>query len=162
MSIQLRLIPMIILVLCLQVSCEKCVEVEVQDNDILVFGHFYNMCIGESCVEIYKLEGEKLFEDTNDQYPGNQEFFSGNFVELGDDKYILVKDLVDQFPNQLLNESETIFGCPDCADQGGLYLEYKSDQVHKFWILDQAKTGVPEYAQEYMDLINQKIDLINE
>ena len=39
-----------------------------------------------------------------------------NFIELGNDLYEQVKDLEESFPNDLLNDETSTFGCPDCAD----------------------------------------------
>ena len=143
-------------------SCSEDEVTKTSEDSYLVFGRFYGECLGEQCVEIFKLEHERLFEDTNDIYPGNDNFYTGNFVELGNDKYQLVKDLRDHFPKKLLEEIQVVYGCPDCADQGGLYIEYKSDTIHKYWILDQSKTNVPEYLHAFMDLVNEKIEIINE
>jgi len=143
-------------------SCTQNEEITLSDEAFIVFGHFYGMCIGESCVEIFRLEEERLLEDINDLYPSQGSFYEGNFVELGDDKYQLVNDLMDFFPEGLLEESKIQHGCPDCADQGGLYIEYKSNEIHKYWILDQSKASVPDYMHEFMDKVNEKIDIINE
>jgi hypothetical protein len=143
-------------------SCSQDEVTKTSDDSYLVFGRFYGECLGEQCVEIFKLEHERLFEDTNDIYPGNDNFYTGNFVELGNDKYQLVKDLRNHIPKKLLEEIQVVYGCPDCADQGGLYIEYKSDAIHKYWILDQSKTNVPEYLHAFMDLVNGKIEIINE
>ena len=63
-------------------SCNKDDEIELNQTVFLVFGHFYGECIGEECVEIFKLTTNKLYEDTNDNYSGTD--FS--FFELGIDK----------------------------------------------------------------------------
>ena len=143
-------------------SCSTNDEIKTSNESFLIFGHFYGECLGEECVEIFKLEDERLFEDTNDLYPNQDNFYSASFVEIGEDKYQLVSDLMDYFPDDLLHETKVVYGCPDCADQGGLYLEYKSGEMHKYWIFDQFKADVPENFHEFMDKVNEKIDLINE
>ena len=140
----------------------SCAEDDVSKiPDYLVFGHFYGFCIGESCIQIYKLENDKLYMDTSHQYPRYDEFYLGAYVEMEDSLFGLVNDLRDHFPEQLLYEQDTVFGCPDCADQGGLYIEYKSDNIHKYWIIDQFAGNVPVYLHQYMDKVNEKIDLLN-
>ena len=143
-------------------SCAQNEEITRSDEAFLIFGHFYGMCIGEPCVEIFRLEDERLLEDTNDLYPSQGNFYEGNFVELGEDKYQHVNDLMDFFPDELLEEPKILYGCPDCSDQGGLYIEYKSKVIHRFWFIDQSKSSVPAYLHEFMDKVNEKIEILNE
>lgn len=139
-------------------SCKHDDDISVNENDYLIFGHFYGECIGEGCVETYKLTDTKLFEDTNDSYAGTAPF---NFIELGALQFEQVKDLIDFLPPELLNASDTAFGCPDCADQGGLFIQYLKNGNTKSWRIDQSKNQVPEYLYEFMDKVNEKISLIN-
>ena len=152
---------LLLLLLCVPLlfnSCDKNNEFEISDNDYLIFGHFYGMCGGEECVETFKLTDEKLYEDLNDNYSGTEPF---NFVILEDEKYNDVKDLISAFPSQLFNENDTTFGCPDCWDQGGLFIEYKKDGNLKKWRIDQSKNQVPYYLHDFMDKVNEKIEIIN-
>lgn len=129
----------------------------INNIDVLIFGHFYGECIGEQCVETFMLTDEKLFEDTNDSY-GGTDF---NFVELDNEVFEQVSDLIEAFPSQLLNEEETTLGCPDCVDQGGLFIQYSENGEEKSWRIDQSKAAVPEYLHEFMDKVNEKIEWIN-
>jgi hypothetical protein len=131
---------------------------ENNEKNVLIFGHFYGECIGESCVETFKLTDKKLFEDNIDDYSGQ----NLEFVELENDKFEQVKNLVDFFPNQLLNESEIVFGCPDCADGGGLFIQYSDNGNVKSWRIDQSKDNVPGYLHSFMDKVNEKIGIIND
>lgn len=146
----------------LAISCEKSEDVDLVDrNESLVFGRFFGFCQGEKCIEIYRLQNEELAEDQNDYYVRSDTFYSGDFQLLGMEKYKEVKDLREAIPSQLYQEDQIRFGCPDCADQGGIYLEIKSDNFHEFWILDQDKEQIPAYLHEFMDLVNQKIDFLS-
>jgi len=138
-------------------SCNKDDEIELNRTNILIFGHFYGECIGEGCVETFKLTDKKLFEDSNDNYFATD----FNFVELENEKFEQVKDLMDYLPIQLLSAKENIFGCPDCADQGGLFIQYTDNGNVKSWRIDQSKNAVPDYLHEFMDKVNEKINLIN-
>ena len=126
----------------------------------LVFGQFYGFCVGENCVQIYKLEYNRLLTDTNKEYPGRTDFYQGSYVDIDNAYFEQVKDLLDYFPEEMLNESDTIFGCPDCSDQGGMYIEYNFNGIRKFWILDNFTTNVPPYMHTFMEQVNEKIDLI--
>lgn len=132
-------------------------SVDTNNVDYLIFGHFYGECFGEECVETFKLTGEKLFEDDIDDYSGK----NLNFNELEADKFDLVKDLFNYFPNELKNESAEIFGCPDCADGGGIFIEYSENGIVNSWRIDQNKNEIPEYLHDFIDEVNEKILLIN-
>lgn len=136
----------------------------MEEGDYLIFGHFYGFCYGADCIQIYQLDHELLREDTTDVYP---QTVSTNYP--GDFSVILSNDLREEtlvlwedFPEALLAETETTFGCPDCYDQGGYYLEYKNGNTSDFWIFDTNLADVPAYMQEYLELIKEKIELINE
>lgn len=126
-------------------------------TDYLIFGHFYGECGGEGCIEIYKLEKEKLFEDTNDIYPNADTYYHANYVQLSEEKFKMSKDLVDSFPTDLLKEGSSVIGDPDAGDWGGLYIEYNFNGFRKFWLLDQNKNNVPEKYHRFIDLVNDKI-----
>lgn len=138
-------------------SCKKKNGLESTQSDYLVFGHFYGMCAGEMCVETFKLTDVSLFEDTIDDYSGQNLVF----VQLANDKFEEVNDLMDFFPAQLLNETKEVLGCPDCADGGGLYIKHMENGTLKSWRIDQSKDNVPSYLHGFMDQVNERIALIN-
>src|SRR5690606_35950241 len=129
---------------------------EINKNDYLVFGHFYGMCIGNSCVVNYKLSDNKVYEDLKKAY-SHTEF---EFEVLNNGKFEQVKNLMDFFPSKLLNEKESVFGCPDCADQGGLFIQLSKNGVVKSWRIDTQKEHVPSYLHDFMDKITEKIALL--
>ena len=139
-------------------SCNNDDGVNIVGQDFLIFGHYYGMCSGEACVETFKLTDKELFEDTLDDYHGQKL----DFVPLGNEKFEQVKDLLDFFPNQLLYQKKAVFGCPDCADGGGLFIQYSKNGVIKSWRIDQTKKNVPDYLHRFMDKVNEKIRIINE
>ncbi len=144
------------LLLLTYISCKKNTIV-LSDADYLIFGHFHGFCTGEKCIEIFRLEKDKLFEDTKDLYPSSTEFYNGNYIELSHQKYANTKDLVNYFPNDLLNEAKTIIGMPDGGDWGGFYIEYNYNGVRKFWLLDKMKFNVPTKYHGFIDSLNSKI-----
>ncbi len=139
-------------------SCKK--EDSNPGIDYLIFGHFYGFCQGEECIEIFKLDEEKLYEDTNDTYPSADDFYEGDFVELSNERYQVVSDLLDYFPSDLLDETDTVLGAPDASDGGGLYIEISQNGVRDFWLLDQFKENVPDQYHYFMDSVNAKIQLL--
>ena len=139
-------------------SCDKDGDnITINEQNFLIFGHFYGMCAGEGCVETYKLTDVKLYEDIVDDYSGQ----NLDFVELNNEQFELVNDLADFFPVQLLNESDAVFGCPDCADGGGLFIQFSDNGVLKSWRIDQVQNNVPTYLHDFIDQVNARIVLIN-
>jgi len=148
----------LLIAIAMLTSCNKDEDcITLTEQNYLIFGHYYGMCIGEGCVETYKLTEMKLYEDLIDDYSG-QNF---DFVELDNETFEQVSDLVDFLPNQLLSESETMFGCPDCADGGGLYIQYSDNGNLQSWRIDQMQDNVPSYLHSFMDQVNASIALIN-
>jgi len=144
-------------------SCaEQKEQPEYLETNDLIFGHFYGFCAGEQCIEIFKLTNNALYEDKNDTYPIQNNFYAGDFMKLDQSKFELVKSLREQIPDQLLHELDTVFGWPDVADGGGIYLEIKNDTIHRFWIIDQVESNIPAYLRPFKVKINQSISLIND
>ncbi len=140
------------------ISCNNDDENSViNQRNFLIFGHFYGQCVGEGCVETFKLTDNGLFEDTIDDYSGDEL----KFEELDMEKFEQVKNLVDFFPNQLLKDNNNVFGCPDCADGGGLFIKYAKDGEVRSWSIDQNKSNVPTYMHNFIDKVNEKIGMIN-
>ncbi len=137
-------------------TCDKEQPTVLDENDFLIFGHFYSECDGEYCVETFKLTYDQLFEDLNDNYPGTD----FDFVVLPDEKFEQVKDLPHRLPHELLTTEEDYFGCPDCGDQGGLLIQYSQNGNLKSWKIDQAKRDIPSYLHGFVDNVNEKIRLI--
>jgi len=140
------------------VACKKDETAKIEEGNYLMFGHFYGMCVGDDCVEIFKLTSEKLYKDLNSNYPGQPPY---NFSLLEDNQFNAVKDLPTYLPPELLADTNTYFGCPDCADQGGLFIEYKNGEGIKNWRIDQNISQVPEYLHSFIDKVNEKIGVIN-
>ena len=140
-------------------NCSK----DLDEGEVtFVFGHFYGECIGEGCVEIFKIADNKLFEDSKDMYPGQGSFYNGDFQEIDQSKLELVKDIIDDFPMSIFDENETVIGQPDAGDWGGLYIEFQDESNHDFWLLDQMKSNVPNTYHDFIDKVNEKIAIINE
>lgn len=155
-----------VLVCCLIVlfhSCEKENQTELADSDYIIFGHYYGMCMGD-CIAFFKLEENKLFKGTRTQYPPpySDGFYTGDFVQLSQNQFEEVKDLLGYFPSDLLKESKSVFGCPDCADGGGLYIEYNVKGVRKYWHIDKVRSEVPDKYHTFIGKVEEKIALLRE
>ena len=148
----------------LLVGCDdSSTDLEKAQNaeDYLIFGSFAGFCQGEACIEIFKIENGRLYEDGSDNYPSYDRLpYRGEFKLLPEEKYELVKDLTDNFPGRLTDEISLVLGMPDAYDQGGIYVEIKRDDTIQYWVLDRDKENVPEYLHNWIDLINEKVNLL--
>jgi hypothetical protein len=153
-TIRLSIIGIVLSAIC---SCQKDPSIELQQSDYLIFGHFYGECIGETCVEIFRLEQDRLYEDRKDAYPTSDNFYVGNYAELSAQKFALAKDLFDIFPHELLDETNKVIGQPDAGDWGGLYIEYNYNGVRRFWLVDKMKRNVPAKYHNFIDKVSEKI-----
>lgn len=126
----------------------------LNQTDYLIFGHYYGFCQGEDCVVTYKLTSNKLYEDTKDPYGGSGPF---NFVLQPGDQFDIAKHLRNKLPARLLQEKDQTFGCPDCADQGGLFIQVSIRGSVQTWRLDQNERNVPGYLHDFMESVNDTI-----
>jgi hypothetical protein len=138
-------------------SCDKSENPAPVAKDYLVFGHYYGMCYGDNCVEIFKIEKSSLSEDTLDKYPFFCCPYSGVFIPRDHQKYEMVKHLNGLIPAQLLLDTNKVIGTPDAFDQGGLYLEVKIGNTTRFWYIDMAKSNLPPYLHPLVDSLNSCI-----
>lgn len=149
-------------VLCLVVFLSlSCSEEKVKVNlDYLIFGDFYGECVGEGCIDIYKIENENLYEDTRDLYPSWENPYDGNFVQLPADKYNEVNTLLQKFPEKLLHEKDTVLGMPDAGDWGGYYIEIQHNNQRRFWLIDKMGSGAPAYLGPFLEDLEAKLKIL--
>ena len=132
------------------------------DKGYLIFGSFFGECFGEECVEIFKIENGKVYEDINDNYPRYNMRYEGSYVELTAEKHNVVDDLIDYFPSRLLEETETVLGEPDAGDWGGWYVEVRYDGEHRFWLIDNHTGNLPEYLESFVDTMRARRNILQE
>lgn len=146
----LLFIPLLLL------SCRHEPETRLVELDYLIFGHSYGECFGETCVEIFQLRDGVLYEDTSLFIQSN----AYQFTPMDNDKYLLVKDLPEYLPTQLLQSESAIFNNPVFQDGGALVIEVSIGGKVKTWFIDQFKSDVPEYLHPFMNKVNEKIALL--
>lgn len=90
--------------------------------EYMIFGRYCGRCISDKCAPMYKIDFiKKLLLDNSSNYVRAQPFdFS---KELTVEQFNMVSKVDTSMPDSLFLTSETRFGCPDCADQCGIYLE---------------------------------------
>lgn len=151
-----------IAVVLLFASCDKQDEKTELSADYMLFGHFYGFCAGEQCIEIFKVSDSELWEDTKDEYPSQQQLYAGDYIQLDQNKFELVKSLIEKVPFELTLEKNHVIGAPDASDGGGIYIAIIKDGDVQFWLIDQFDHNIPEYLRPFKDLVNQSIDLISD
>ena len=143
-------------------ACDKSDSARPNDLEYIGFGTFYGYCIGETCIELFRLEADKLWENISDPYPQSGQPVTGEYVELSAAQFERVKDLISPPSAALLAVSDSVIGMPDYTDGGGVYLEYKSGTTHRFWLIDNWLMNVPEAHHELVGRIHEAVALINE
>lgn len=131
------------------------------DDEYLIFGHYFGECQGEECLEYFRVTETTLIEYEDNCSPGILSSCIPDNEELSAAKFEYAKDLIDDFPEELYDEMTTI-GCPDCGDQGGLYLEIRKDDNIRYWNLDYSNSALPTYLQAYTDEVKAAISAIND
>ncbi len=138
-----------LVVLSIVTACNK----QNVSSDYLIFGHYYGECMGEECIETFKLTDTQIYEDLIDDY-SNNEF---EFEKLNTSKFKKAKSLNTSIPAQLIAEKDSTFGCPDCADGGGIFIRHANDGIIKTWRIDQTKSNIPDYLHDFIDKVNETI-----
>ncbi|WNJ20956.1 hypothetical protein [Pontibacter sp. G13] len=130
---------------------------DLVNGNSLVFGWFSGECEGESCIEIFKIQDNRIYEDTRDRYPQGGTWYKGSYQELAPEHFERAMKLLDLFPAQLLDELEPMIGTPDYADGGGVFIQYDFDGVKRNWSIDQIDQNIPEYILEFKAEVNRVI-----
>lgn len=107
----------------------------------LVFGTYYGMCFG-NCVNIYQLTETSLAKDDSAKY--NTLSWTYNFTTtqvLDVSKFNKAKDLLNQVPSEMLVNNNKTYGCPDCHDQGGIFVMIENGSAIIRLSLDRDNTS---------------------
>lgn len=126
-----------------------------QHHEYLILGNFAGECT-EGCVHYYLLDmqNRSLFRINSQEYPPNNKMLNlldADRVKLPDEDFQLAKHLLEDLPTQLIEESDQTIGCPDCRDQGGIYLAFSNDGQDFEYFIDTDKEAMPAYLQDYTD-----------
>lgn len=138
-------------------GCEKecgCVPPpQTNDFEYFIFGTAQGMCMGD-CAKIFKLEGEKLFADDVVEHLINENV-TFQTTSLTTDKVTLATVLRDQVPAELLSETKDRIGCPDCYDQGTIFIKIKTDGQERFWFIDPDHAQYAEFCKAVREAVGQ-------
>jgi hypothetical protein len=129
--------------------------------DYIIFGRFCGEC-GSNCAVMhrYNPNTKELFADYTDSYFKKD----GNIVcktKVSDStKIILADSICKSIPDFLINNTNLSerFGCPDCTDGCGIYVEFKqSDKTKRFYI-DHHSNELQKELQTFTILLVNIID----
>ena len=139
----------------LMVFLSSCEKVNFDDLEYFAFGDAHGFCAG-NCTNFFMIKDNNVYPDDMDRYIEPLEFKS---AALPAEKYYLAKKLIRTFPSYLMDNPDKTFGCPDCADQGGIHIEIKENGQTMKWHFDTNISNLPEAIQDYVkevsDVINQ-------
>ena len=129
----------------------------------IVFGKYCGHCLG-NCTDMFRYQMNRdvitLLADTTDSYLRKGSFQFDWF--LAQVQHSIANALVENMPASLHSVSDTLtrFGCPDCADQCGFYLETidASQRSRKF----QFDTDTAQVPQELRSFVIQLGNAVNQ
>jgi len=134
-------------------SCKK--DPAPVEPDSFSFGRAVGFCQG-NCATFYKIQNNSLYPDNIDYYKGEVTYKK---EALAEEKFLLVKHLLDSFPAFLENQPGKTYGCPDCYDQGGIHIFYTKKGQSMFWHIDTNISSLPpeikDYIQRMTDILGQ-------
>jgi hypothetical protein len=133
-----------------------CKESEEPLQDAFVFGRWSAFCTG-NCIQIYKLENDKLYVDNLNSFR-EAATITYKPTPLSNQYVAKAKSLRDSFPQSLLENPFSVIGCPDCADQGGIYLAFDNREGTLYWQIDADETTWPEVIRPYLEELTEFID----
>ncbi len=155
-------------ILSLLLSLTACEEEQVasapQHDSYLVFGSFAGECM-EECVHYYLLDMQEraLYRISNKQYPyGNEpNLLQSDRYKLAEEEFQVAKHLFDELPEQIMQEANPTIGCPDCRDQGGLFLNFSRAGENYEFFVDTDKEAIPAYLQDFLSEAKNVLQEIN-
>lgn len=115
-------------------SCDKkdSPDTVTLPSDYFAFGNAYGMCNG-NCAHFFLLKNDTLYTDSMDRMT-NPWLFSK--VPSSSDKALNLRKILNNFPKYFYMNNGTTIGCPDCADHGGIYIEFMQNGVLKKYSID--------------------------
>lgn len=131
--------------------------------ETLIFGRYFGECEGNACVEIFRLQDGVLQEDMSDEIPFRGYFFIGDFTDFKGATKIKSDELLSEFPLELLREKSDFhtIGQPNSGDWGNVYLEYKKNDIHKQFVIDNNTNNLPSYLVKYVKKIEETINEVS-
>ena len=150
-----KLLSTLIIIIALATGCS---EEPQTARDYIIFGDFYGMCAGNSCVDYYKIEDGQLFKDQLNEYPDGS--IHHQFESYTSPYNNSIMDLSGELPSNIYSEGDLI-GSPDAYDQGGLYIEIRDNGNVQNWKIDKDDANVPAYLHTLCDSVEHYLSVLN-
>ena len=137
------------------------------DIDQIVFGKFCREC-GSHCATMYKftMNGNQnsFSADYSDSYffttREEQEFATS----LNDAFHFKIgQEIASEIPKKLLNskKGQVRFGCPDCEDGCGMYLEINRGKKVQQFLIDYQTSELDSEIRGFAEFLKKKIVVLN-
>jgi hypothetical protein len=133
----------------------SCTKDNLDNIEYFSFGSAYGFCQG-NCANFFIIKDGDIYPDDLDYYLGSSLKFKSEALPI--EKYNLAKNLIYGFPKYLIENPNKTFGCPDCADQGGIHIEIKEKGQIKRWHFDTTILNLPAEIQKYVQEISNVIE----
>lgn len=131
--------------------------------DTVTFGVYCGEC-AQHCATMFRYDWKQgtLYADFTDSFfKDSNKNVTCNTAITDAHKKDVAKRIAQSIPDTLLHKAKTgaRFGCPDCADGCGIYLEIKDNNgTRKFYIdrmTDQLSGEIKKYAELILPLIDE-------
>lgn len=132
-------------------ACKK----NSNEFDYIIFGKYFSEC-GGNCASFYRLTSNKLYGDRMDYFMGAKDIKFRKFA-LSQDDFKTAQSIADSLPDFFKTDNSQTLGCPDCHDQGGLYLEIRNNGNTRVFNIDPEVRRMPQEVMDYTNLLNQTI-----
>lgn len=125
----------------------------------VIFGRYCGHCRSR-CATMYELRvsgnSSSLFMDTTDSFKNNYNTPTVTTPVSDSKKIDLAKNLASKIPAVLLHSAKTNerFGCPDCADQCGFYVELRQGGVTRQFYIDTRYSELEQPVRDFAMLLD--------
>lgn len=148
----------IIYLLIAILSITSCKKEEFVTPEYLIFGAIQSDC-NDICRYVYYLDKENLKEDSTVKYYSTKDIRLFKKL-ISNDKYLLVKDLINKVPTELTNTNKNIFIDLNASNQDLWYAEIKlNDRIYS-WTFDNSTSSTPAYLKPFAEEMIKSIHLI--
>lgn len=134
------------------------IEAEVSEVEFII-GITFGECGGD-CAHLFEYKENEIFPDDE---PGH--WWGDEEPEFKDDPIdnptavAQLQTLIEDFPQFLLDSSESSFGCPDCGDWGAIHIMLAlNDDEERWWVIDNNIENNPEEIQDWARRVQNLLD----
>lgn len=131
-----------------------CKEEEKPDEEAFIFGQWNLLCEG-NCIQIYKFEGGKLYEDNMRSFR-EAPIITYRTSPMDSKYWTIAQDLENSFPKDyMMPRGLQFIGCPNCVEEGGYYLAFERESEIIWWQVGRIPELWPEEIRPFMEKMIQ-------